>query len=110
WNLLHQIWNSYFLIHCITVIYKFSISKMAREVPPPFVWCCEAAYFKRQKPLAHRLVDHQAVVGAAIRTNDNVAATTRSGSLGKKQQGGSTCLWFFRSLQLKLKHVVEIVV
>ena len=73
-------------------------------------WCCEAAYYMRQKPLAHRLEDHQAVVGAAIRTNDNVAATTRSGSLGKKQQGGSTCLWFFRSLQLKLKHVVEIVV
>jgi hypothetical protein len=33
-------------------------------------WCCEAAYYMRQKPLAHRLEDHQAIVGAAIRITE----------------------------------------
>ncbi len=41
------------------------------KYPEKIVWCCGAVYYKRQKPLAHRLEDNQAVVGAAIRTNNS---------------------------------------
>ena len=52
---MRQIRDRNYIYGSILDDYSLFVSKMAREVPPPFVWCCEAAYFKRQKPLAHRL-------------------------------------------------------